>query len=84
MWVLTLSREVRRVNARTKDPCLGHILGKTFASRALWHRVVARASSTAWILLIITGMTIIPKDSEIAAVVVLLGAVLISGLLRAF
>jgi hypothetical protein len=29
-------------------------------------------------------MTIIPKDSEIAAVVVLLGAVLITGLLRAF
>jgi hypothetical protein len=29
-------------------------------------------------------MTIIPKDSDIAAVVVLLGAVLITGLLRAF
>jgi hypothetical protein len=29
-------------------------------------------------------MTIIPKDSQIAAVVVLLGAVLITGLLRAF
>jgi hypothetical protein len=29
-------------------------------------------------------MTIIPRDSEIAAVIVLLGAVLISGLLRAF
>jgi hypothetical protein len=30
------------------------------------------------------GMTTIPKDSQIVAVVVLLGAVLISGLLRAF
>jgi hypothetical protein len=29
-------------------------------------------------------MTIIPKDSQIAAVVVLLGAVLIGGLLRGF
>jgi hypothetical protein len=29
-------------------------------------------------------MTIIPKDSDIVAVVVLLGAVLITGLLRAF
>jgi hypothetical protein len=36
------------------------------------------------VIAIKAGMTTIPKDSQIAAVVVLLGAVLVGGLLRAF
>jgi hypothetical protein len=38
----------------------------------------------ARILLVIRDVTVFPRDSDIVAVVVLLGALLITGLLRAF
>lgn len=83
MWDLTLSRELGRVNATAKGSAAVRSREKLFLPGA---RIGPRlttylggADLANW-----TGMTSIPKDSEIVAVVVLLGAVLITGLLRAF
>jgi hypothetical protein len=82
VWDLTLSREVGRVNATAENPRVPYKVGKLF------HGPAERCAQTApnidgAVLALACGMTTI-KDSQIAAVVVLLGAVLISGLLRAF
>jgi hypothetical protein len=72
-----------RSTRRPKSPVPSTTSGKTFHTRRSCSAAGAY-DSTARILLPVTAMTIIPKDAEIAAVVVLLGAVLITGLLRAF
>lgn len=83
MWDLTLSREVGPVNATDKTPTRRPKSGKIFLLSAAVACIGVDDRDGAN-LADHGNMTIIPKDSDIVAVVVLLGAVLITGLLRAF
>ena len=83
MWDLTLSREVGPVNATDKTTTRRPKSGKTFPLSAAVARIGVDNRDGAHIA-VRCHMTIIPRDSDIVAVVVLLGAVLITGLLRAF
>jgi hypothetical protein len=73
-----------RVNATDKSSARGAKYGKNFHCAGAARPTLASQFKGGADLAHQPTMTIIPKDSDIAAVVVLLGAVLITGLLRAF